>query len=387
MSDEYLDIAVNGVLENQCVLFLGPNFAADAQGQKIHQQLKTYLKNEQFDLVEDLDNLFVFKELNPSNIRKITLHAKMRHFYNTQVQASEMYQKIALIPFQAVITCTHDLLLKEAFQKQGIDLDFQYYAQKVNPDYNQSDDLPILYNVLGNLEDKESLLNTYDRFSDFVIAMLSDSQMISTNLKHVISRASVFIFIGFNLETWYFPLVIRKLKFYNESGIVTGDVAALVNMDNFGTAGYMGQHKSDNMPSFQDPISDNAKRMYYPIELTFWEKDTNSVLNSIYEALDKRGKLRKKPVIGNQTHLKVKDLVSQNRVEDALKLLMEAFDKSDKEAVNALIMLSGRYNRFKQDQMLNILSIENAKQVMAEIVYAILQYADQLAAFFSGEVE
>jgi len=117
--------------------------------------------------------------------------------------------KIANLPFRAIISCTPDLMLKKAFESQKLPYDFHYFGQK-QPTIRE--DRTILYNLFGTAENEESLIVTYEDFYKFFVRLLGGDQQMPLALQYILQEAEFFMLLGFNLEKWYIPLIIRKLN-------------------------------------------------------------------------------------------------------------------------------------------------------------------------------
>lgn len=261
---EYLETIASVLEDDNCVLFLGPRFGFTEKGEKLHTHLQQQLQLQFAGKLDySYDNLFLLK--NNSGHEVHTLRGKLRTLYReAQQQRPDIYQHIAQLPFCAIVNCTPDHLLKNAFESLGLPLDFQYYSRKGQFETPTNKDAPLLFNVFGNVDVPDSLLITYEAFFDFMIAILGEEQQISLRLKHLLTNASVFVFIGFDLEKWYIPLLLNKLSFHKGNH---SRKLAYVNTDNLFEAETYNK---------------------YPIQLVVMESETLPLIEGLYQLMDSK---------------------------------------------------------------------------------------------------
>lgn len=74
---------------------------------------------------------------------------------------------------------------------------------------------------------------------------------------------------------------------------------------------------------------------------------------------------------------KIKQLVGENQTREALELLNKAqLSREDKD----LILLNSRYNGIKNDQVMGLISDEEARQALVKINHGLLMLADRIQA-------
>lgn len=212
--DQYT-IINSSIADNRCLLFLGPKFAITKEKKKVHSELFTWLSTV-YNLDPAFDNLFIIKDPQPEVDKIMALRIVINSFYD-DVVPHEVYQKIASLRFRAVISCTHDLFLPNAFSdKWETPANFKYFSRKPVPGEaeKQPENLPLYYNVFGSVKDKQSLISSYDTFYDFLIKLISNEPKVPQELQTCLNQASVIVLLGFDLTKWYMPLLFRKLKEY-----------------------------------------------------------------------------------------------------------------------------------------------------------------------------
>lgn len=385
MDDQYLDIALDHIRANRCVLFLGPCFGLDANGKKLHRHLRAFLQAEKkpgsdqpkFELVDEFDNLFVFRDLKTGKFTKDLMHRRMQDFYRQEVQPNALYRRVARIPFSVVLTCTHDLLLEEAFRQEEIPVSFQHYNQEKTPEDHLDEMLPMLYNVFGNVADKNTVIDTYDGFSSFIINVLGGDTQLSINLKNALAEASMFLLLGFDLEAWYYPLVLRKLRsLAGETMHLKQEVSAYVGLDASGGPSARSDFQPDHrLAAMLNPvIVERAERMYAPIELSFWERETDVVLNAIFTRLEVENHLRQKPTIAARLRL----LLKKGSFENVFTMLEQAFTENLPTESSSVVQLKSQFELYQKDRNLNLLTPDEERTGLEKIRQAIIYLIDRL---------
>jgi SIR2-like domain len=229
--DQFLTFHAAKVESSKCVLLLGPRFGftADSQGtpKSISESIRTglqeyYSKKPGFNWQERIDsqfdNLFIMRNVQAGKTLELfELRAQLSQLYMAieQQPLHPVYTQIAKLPFNAIINCTPDTLLQKAFVTGGIDHDFFYYSpkgqQQLRPDPPRAN-VPILLNMFGYAKDQDSFLITYEHFFNFVFSMLGNSETLPDTLKKLVREADLFVLLGFDLEKWYIPLLLRRLN-------------------------------------------------------------------------------------------------------------------------------------------------------------------------------
>lgn len=288
---ENLKLCINSIQDGKCILFLGPQFAMDKDNQKIHLSLKKHLKQQETfksRLDFSYDNLFIFNTSKPKSVDRMRLNMEIKDFYQSKTP-HPLYEKIPKIPFSAIVSCSPDVYLKDAFGKNNVN--FKYFSYKgTSPEKNKNNTLPLLYNVFGCLNDKESLINTYEHFFQFFISIMGEEHQIPLELQNRLVDANFYVFIGFDMRKWYIPLLIHKLNSFKDS---TDYSPALLNKDN---------------------ITDESTPHQLPLELLISDAETEPFMNALSEYFIKKEankskpKLDKKELENIENHLLIKGM-------------------------------------------------------------------------------
>ncbi len=222
---------LNTFIENgSCVLFLGPLFSIDADGNKIHLKLKNFLTDPPNNLLldDEFDNLYISKKSDGS--QNAAIMAGITSFYRS-IGRSNVYDKLLGIGFQAIVSFSSDILFKEANDTRN-EYDFLAFNKKGNESESQKDTpetiskKPIIYNVFGDMRDLNALIVDYDSLYEFLLNIIKADSQIPLRLKDILGKATAFLFLGFDLNRWYIPIIIRKLNQFilnnRSKGIING---------------------------------------------------------------------------------------------------------------------------------------------------------------------
>ncbi len=214
--------------ENRCILLLGPRLATVVhKGQrlplreKLAAQLADSLAAEGVALeqVECLDLPYVAQRFMRGNANLLVdLWDKVEDFYRAEApSAPAVFEKIARLPASIFVTTNPDDFLFKALQQQEKEPWPQqhYNFRRPRPfevDMNLvSSQKPLVYNLIGSLNDKESLVLTPADQVEFIRKVLEKNPPVPTELLAQFSPFRTYIFLGFDLENWYLRLLIDGL--------------------------------------------------------------------------------------------------------------------------------------------------------------------------------
>jgi hypothetical protein len=392
---EALEIAISLIDTNECILFLGPQFAVTKEGTKIHTILKE--KYESYTPAIDLnfDNLLIFKDPATTNVQVIKLKSELKRLYSTLIP-HDIYQAIAEIPFQAIVCHSPDLFLQSAFMAKGIPIEFQFYSPKGHPPETMKTDLPIVYNVFGKYDVPDSMINTYDSFFDFVFTIMGDKNNVPINLKNILANAKGFIFLGFDLDKWYISLLIRKLNEQKNS------ITAFVTADNF-AAGFNADLAKIELEKKMHPIevfiSDEAQgiALLDGVHKKFVEdKKTRSQIlfpdrqaaqnpveaflnaDKVEEAMALVVKLMEEGKYAEVVS-SIKIFIQKVFLSDVFTLLVKAFQIQQK-STNDLTLIQSNYTSIQRDRDRGKISEENYRITFVGIVDGLTNMCDELVS-------
>ncbi len=158
------------------------------------------------------DGFFLFKE-NKNRIRVIS---HLRQFFGQSFpEAETIFEKLAEIPFPIVVTLTPDRLFSNMMRKKSIEhqCDFYHFGQSFRPLETPLNDLPMVYNMLGWVEEDESLVLTHNDLFGYLEAVFIGGRM-NPDLKTELMQANNYIFLGLPFHKWYMQLLLRVLSLH-----------------------------------------------------------------------------------------------------------------------------------------------------------------------------
>lgn len=195
------------IRKEKCVLVLGPDLFYNCQKSIIkgfYEHLQSKGINYKFVEEEDL--------FSSSPKFENAFYRKFEYFFDA-LEPTEIYNKIAQIPFHLIVSTSPDVLLKKAYDNQKFKCNPLYYNKFLNPkDIEQIPDkeIPLIYNLLGYYEDWESLVLSFSDLFEFLSKILGEHKIKGT-LQSQLRFGQTFLFLGFRFNSWYFRLLVRLL--------------------------------------------------------------------------------------------------------------------------------------------------------------------------------
>jgi hypothetical protein len=218
VDDEIWEPLIEKIQEEKCVLVIGPDIASPQPGQSIMELLKDYLatkpqKGKDIKFYGD-DEFFLFAD----NTAKAFANIRIKKFYEG-LAIPAVYNKIAEIPFHLIISVSPDHLLKTVFETGKLPFSFDFFNKEQNPAELEkpTKDKPLVYNLFGDIDADSSLVFTYDDLFSYLSKIFGDFKL-PQSLQYQLKNCETVLFVGFQLEKWYFRLLLRLLKI-NEVGI------------------------------------------------------------------------------------------------------------------------------------------------------------------------
>ena len=324
-AQEIKDIAWNAIVgkirKGRSILILGPGAYLNDAGKTLQAEFIETLdlpNNPHVQRYYEEDNFFLFKA---GGGRAFTSE-KLEDFYRAQ-QPTPFLRQIAKIPFHVTLNITPDKLLTKAFDEEGFKYQFDYYKKLHEPASIQkpSKALPLIYNLLGCIDNEESLIMTHNDLYDYFKSIFSRKSM-PDKLKLALKNKEIntFIFLGVPFEKWYMQLLLRELEIHRgqEDFIRYAANASL----------------SKEVQSFCTE----------QFTIQFVENDVTGFVNTLYQHCEAAGELREK---GQASPLeKFKTLVSKGKLNEAIAAFAEY--ASDTELADEALGMSGRFRRFER---------------------------------------
>ncbi|WDP91933.1 MAG: SIR2 family protein [Desulfobacter sp.] len=342
-----MEVCGNLESDETTALFIGPNIIRTNNNKSLYQGLRSYLKESAYEMEYDAYNHLICDKRT-----KCSIYHLVKKYYTHELQMNPIYEQIARIPFHIIISITPDLLLKNAFEKQGIPYEFSYYT-KGKPSKEVKDpskETPLIYNLFGSIENRESLILTQDDILDFLFSIIGEHDL-PMNLKETIKDVTHYIFLGFDFKQWYLKILLRLFDLSRDKVSISPDC----ELGNYDNVFYQWLHKS------------KIHRIFYEntYKMTFIPTHTEAYIAKLKEMCEEQGLLREVHLQNEISEEELqKDrlikLVMRNQIGGAIDMLIEIF--KEERQINAytdMVAQSGRFNGLKDDYRRGALSREN----------------------------
>lgn len=197
--------------QESCVVVVGPEVYTAPGGAPLEKRLAAHLRAQANQLrIRVYDNGWF--HLQPL-ANETSPYRQVKAFYGQEVPAAnETLQALARIKFPIYISLTPDNHLRQAFE--GHPASFDAYVRNqpyVEGQEAPTADRPLVFQLLGNIEDRNSLILTYDDFYDYLESVFKNNSM-SPVLKDAIFKAEYFLFLGIPFDQWSMHLFMRVLR-------------------------------------------------------------------------------------------------------------------------------------------------------------------------------
>lgn len=201
------------IQQHKTVLFLGHgatvNFKDPLHEASFFREFSTSQQSERLSFHEN-DGFLVF----PNESTKMLHLSNIKPFYEQDFR-NDTLDKLAEIPFHLIINLSPDMTLPRIFEDQNFAFQHNYYKPKIKREIAEApnSDRPLIYNLLGCIEDDESLITSHYDLFDLVQSIYADANLPDL-FSAVFSKAATknIIFLGLDFSKWYFQLILHLLK-------------------------------------------------------------------------------------------------------------------------------------------------------------------------------
>lgn len=292
---------------------------------------------------------------------KSKAHKTVRRLAETKdwVPDSELLRQIVAIPFPLVMNLNPDKFLYRAFLQYWREPQFDYFTSKdkpVQPDLKSLDGLtnPLLYQLCGSVEDKrDSIILDYNDLFDMLKNLLMDNG-VSLPITQKLQEADRFILLGFELERWYFQLFLHYINRVDSNPFA---------------------NTNENFSIFSQ-IDDSSKEFIIEQFNIKHIAPSREDFEHLYAACEKAGILRQLNDPASPIEVQIRELVINNKWEEAFDMLEGALSK---ETSNIdLAVLRGRYHEWVTKDRAGTATEEESKVEANRIRYALLSFAHEL---------
>ncbi len=340
--------------ESRCVLLLNNDFYSQQGDESMMQQMLRYLKEKggsNFNYFPN-DEFFSFR----NNSEKRYTYFDIKQFYQ-QLEKPAVLEKIAEIPFHLMISLSPDHMLKSIFESFGMDFNFDYYSKKRNSSEvaPASKEKPLIYNLLGSINDDDSMVFGYEDIFDYLIAILGEFRL-AENLKREFQKADTYIFLGFKHEKWYLKLLLRLLGLH--------------------------QDKVIHSISKKELMDKNALNFYTEMfNVHFINADETEFINCLHSQYNKKFQLReRKDVKLNKFSDKIRGLLAEDLLDEAIDEITFYIEDHDtlSDFLDQITMISGNYAGLSRKIAANRIKPDDADIQTANIRYSIQELVKQI---------
>ncbi len=343
------ELLCDQIMNERTVLLIGPEFNRASQSETLKDKLLKKLDLQNNLLIKEYrqeDELFVFDELT----HKIVVTDKIINFYKEQ-KTSKLHEKITQIPFNLILSTNPDLLLRNAFQEEGIEVNFDFYYHKEKPkeiEIAPSIELPFIYNLFGSIQKDDSLILTHADLFDYIFAILGKHR-IPTQIRTSLQNARSIIFLGFQFDKWYVQMLLKlldvnreKLSPYASSFSRNEAIELFLNKE------YKIEFIDNNIEEFIDGLLDEATKL---------------------------GINRKK---GKYISPSVIKFIENNKLYEALKIMEKHFTTvKDDHNLKDIKLLQHNYNMYMQKVINNAIP-DNIQRMLNNLKLAMLLKVEEI---------
>lgn len=356
--NEIWDFLTKRIDQGKCALIIGPEIAFSEEGHTFQEAMQQYLDAELQGKNFEFFGEDEFISFESTKDRLLTLF-KIQTFFETP-RASASYQKLAQIPFHLIINLSPDLYLKQAFDELGLNYDFQYYNKSKNTipaDFAHlsiSKDQPLIYNLMGCIENEESLIFTYDDLFSYLENIFGNFKL-PEKLRLVLKGTSSFVFIGIKFKKWYLRLLLRLLGLHSEDKLINACI------------------DEKGIP----PEATNFYTRHF--EISFMDTTSHEFIESLFKK--SKDILRQPSSQGSKPDRSqlldsVRDFIADDEVEKSLEELKR---HCNDEQYDRLVMMQSRFEQTRKDLNKGLISHSTASRVFNNVKDSILALAKEIA--------
>ncbi len=213
------------VTKGSCVLIIGPDII-DYGNKSFFELLCAAIEQDESyreSLKHGPQSVMLNEELFKLRSKKdeVAIRRFMTMFYDKQTQFNDPFRIISQIPFHLIISFFADTRLKKIFEEQNFPFQYSHQPKDENPDKvdTPTKDMPVLYNILGDLSKDDNIL-TFDDLFNYLSGILGNHQLPAA-IQEALKKAKLFIFLGIHFEKWHVQLLLKIITDQNISAKYT----------------------------------------------------------------------------------------------------------------------------------------------------------------------
>ena len=221
----------------------------------------------------------------------------------------DRFTRISEIPFDLILSTYPFDLLHEVFDDNQIEHQYAYYSylQETAPLEAITEAHPLVYNLFGSVQHKESMVISLDRLYRFIFGILGVRQLPKL-VQDKVRQATHLVFLGFSFDDWYTKLLLRVLKVHEKE------------ISYAHPPGSLGLGKQ------------NRKFFESNFKVTFLDKKIDEFVSGLHGLCEQGDMLRKgKPAIARSPYEDLQIMAEEYRLEEVLEKLDDMLIKDGKE--------------------------------------------------------
>lgn len=307
----------------ESALVLGEGAFTTPNGGFLHDALRTELAKT--ELAGALPTNHQQEFFNLPESERTNFCSALRAFYAAR-PPGDMLQQLAQIPFPLVINTTPHRQFDKAFAGLGATPQAHFYNRSEAPAgkiQSPTAKTPLLYNLVGTIEDDNSLVLTYGNLFDYFEAIFHE-RPLPDELRFALKSVKYFVFVGVPFERWYFHLLLRILGIHN-----------------FHTA---NRHAAAG--NTDDATIDFVGDLF---QIRFVRKNVGEFVGALHAHCDSAGLLRAAGVATGPALATAARHLDNNELEDAVGV-MQTFlqQKNDRHFLDLLTLMAGNFRRTRR---------------------------------------
>ncbi|MBC7774470.1 MAG: SIR2 family protein [Phycisphaerae bacterium] len=201
------DSVLDNIQSGSTIVCLGAEIFAQPD-MPLDEQIKQRLDN--------LDNVHMYADglFHFRGSGDMTSFTRIKQFYNqAPPNVHELLEKLAVLPVPVFINANPDLTLCKTFKRLGLPYQYSFHypnkpAVELSPPSVRE---PLIYNLLGDIEHRESMVLTHEDFFSFLESIM-EGRSISGMLKEHIHASYNFLFIGLPFSKWYMKILLHSVQ-------------------------------------------------------------------------------------------------------------------------------------------------------------------------------
>ncbi|MCY7326972.1 MAG: SIR2 family protein, partial [Saprospiraceae bacterium] len=300
------DYLLDKIGDKECLLILGPEAFTDTSGETAQARLLRTLNLERNPHIRRhyaAEDFFLFDHKS----HRTQFCHQIKRFYRAE-RPGELISRLADLPLHIYLTLTPDLLLPEMFREKNFPYQHGFYKKNTDPQPIRppSAENPLIYNLVGCIENEESLVLSHDDLYDYFKSIFK-RQSMPAELKDELAHIRNILFLGVPFDKWYLQILLRELDIHNQQYAFTRFAAS--------------QAVSDELCTF----------CFEQFQIQFVDKNLDDFVRELHRRCADDPHIKFRVSAGPKTDIStlVRRLIAEGDTETTLEQLTEHLDGSD----------------------------------------------------------